>query len=146
MAYATASDVQSEFRNADFSASNAAVSTAEVTEFLVQEEAIINGQIGGVYSVPVSSSSTIAVSILKAILIMRVKSRICSILAVKTGDPKGEQGNASTELKEKSDKLVELIIKRELHLYDASPAVTAVHSYTNAEDLTHVFKREEDQW
>ena len=91
MAYSTNSDIQSEFKNLAYSSSG--ITSAEVDEFIAQEDAYIDGRIGNKYDTPVTASNS--VKILKTISIQLVAARVKTILAVKTGIPVTDQDSSS---------------------------------------------------
>lgn len=145
MAYATYTDVASEFKDVTFSASTAITDT-EVTEFIVQAEAYINSYISTRYEVPVSGS--VSVLILKTVVILLVKARILSILSVKTPQDKTKQDPDGPSLIEQAKKMLEMIKKGTLPLTDATVNSTgiALTSFLKDEDIDYSFTMESDAW
>ena len=119
MAYASASDVQNEFKNVDFTQPSSAVTTAKVTEWIGQAEAEINAKVGMVYQVPVDSgASPNSTLILKAISIGIVAQRVRDVLQVKTPDQETSQGARKDSAKDARTRL-DAIVNRTLPLPDA---------------------------
>lgn len=78
MAYAGTTDVQSEFKKINFADTDAVVSTSEVTEFIAQEEAALNAEVGTVYVVPITDSG--GISLMKRMSVFMVKARVLDLL------------------------------------------------------------------
>lgn len=91
MAYAVYTDVESEFKNLDSTASGAKVTNTEITAFIVQADALIDSYLSTRYIVPITGSS--ALSLVKWICIQIVKERVQRIIAVKSGNPDTDQDN-----------------------------------------------------
>ncbi len=148
MSYAVAADVQYEFKSINFAATDASISTAKVTEFIVQEEAMLEARISGVYTTPITGTKSI--SIMKMLTIMMVKARIEDILAVKVGAPKPEQGNNGDAIRASVTRYVEDIVSRKMQLVDATlgNSNAGVQSYVseNVATVESTFKSGEDQW
>lgn len=81
MSYAIATDIESEFKNLNFSDLNAALTSAEVTELIEQEEAVINATISNRYEIPVTGVE--ALKVMKDISIAYVTYRVATILNLK---------------------------------------------------------------
>lgn len=146
MAYATASDVQAEFKDVTFSTSTA-VSSTDVASFLEQEEATLNGLLSPVYTVPITG--TMALSICKMLLIKLVKARIVAIMRVKTGGKTPDQGDSEDQtLREEVMTLIEKLVKKEMLLPDAAYATAngAVRSYVAENDIEPTVRKAGDQW
>lgn len=62
MGYATFQDIQSEFKNLDFTKANQAVTLSEVNKFLQEADAVINSYLGTRYTVPISGTAPVAQS------------------------------------------------------------------------------------
>ncbi len=88
MAYAVAADIISEFKALKLDGSTS-IKTAEVTEFITQEEAAINATIGNRYEVPVVDTES--VEIMKKISIACVAYRVAKILNLKKDIPIAEK-------------------------------------------------------
>ena len=80
--YCTTADVQSEFKNLQLDTTTA-VSTADVSGFITQAEALVNSYAGNRYLLPIDSGSE-GFQILKMISIAIVADRIRAIMEVKT--------------------------------------------------------------
>ena len=143
MAYSTNSDIQSEFKNLAYSSSG--ITSAEVDEFIAQEDAYIDGRIGNKYDTPVTARNS--VKILKTISIQLVAARVKTILAVKTGIPVTDQDSSSNLAVMAKEKL-EQIVKGDLLLSDADlkTANDGVDSFAVSDSIDHVFDRDKDQW
>ena len=144
MAYATASDISSEFKNITFS-STTAVTDTEVTEFIDQESAYINSVIAGRYVVPVTGTESLKT--LKVICIELVAMRVKRIMAVKTGNVDTSQESLSNPSKSPHTKLNEIREGITL-LTDATLKNSngGVSSYTVTNNIENTFKRNTDQW
>lgn len=152
MAYTSAALVQAEFKSITFSATTA-ITSDDVTEFIAQEEALLDAKVSKKYSTPITAPAA-ALSVMKMIATLYVKARILDILAVKTGDQKTEQGVSGASLREKADKLVEGIVDGSIKLSTASLAegTDGVQDYvsqnTNSDGsaIEPTFNREDDLW
>jgi hypothetical protein len=143
MAYSTNSDIQSEFKNLSYSSGG--ITSAEVDEFISQEDAFIDGIAGQKYATPITGTE--ALKIIKTISIHLVANRVKTILAVKTGISQTEQdsvSNLATMAKEK----LKMIAEGTLILSDATlgKASDGVDSFSVSDDIEHIFKRDIDQW
>ena len=145
MAYTTKAAVQSEFKSITFDTTTA-VTAATVNEFIVQEEALLDAEIGTVYVVPVTGSG--ALSIMKNLATLRVKARIMDNLPVKTGKGEVDQGTGGEGIREKVQAIIDKIKEKKLILPGASLLESSggVKSYTATQSKTHTFQRDIDQW
>lgn len=143
MSYAVYTDIQSEFKSIDFTASNSVLSTTEVTEFITQEEALLDGEVSQIYEIPVTGTQ--AISIMKLMTILMVKARIVDILVVKTGTSSPDQGSSGDALRTRCKDLLEKIMKKVILLPEATLLSSSggVKSYTVDNDLTPLFERED---
>jgi len=143
MAYCTNSDVQAEFKKLNFDSSG--ITSAEVDEFINQEDAYIDGVISQKYDVPVTASESL--KILKTISIHLVAYRVKAILAVKTGIEATDQGGENS-LKAMADQKLTQIVEGKLRLRDADLANSydGVKSFAVSDDIDHIFDRGVDQW
>lgn len=80
MAYATYLEIQSDFKDTEFSATTN-VTIADVEGFVVEADALINSYVGSVYEVPVGSGD--GLNLLKLLCRSLVAGRIKTILEVK---------------------------------------------------------------
>lgn len=145
MAYASSSDVSSEFKAIVFD-SNSAVTNTEVGTFLDQASALIDGTIGNRYEVPVMGSASLLV--LKMICIWLVKSRILSILSVKSPQDATKQEPDGPSLYKQAMDMLKAIKTGALLLTDATAASTdgAMTSFLMNEELEYTFTMESDAW
>ena len=143
MAYSTNADVQSEFKNLTYTSNG--ITSAEVDEFISQEDAYIDGMVGGKYATPITGSESL--KIIKTISIYLVANRVKTILAVKTGISKTEQDSVSSLASIAKEKL-KMIREGTLILSDATLARASdgVDSFAVSDDIKHVFDRDKDQW
>lgn len=145
MAYATASDIQNEFKNIDFSVSGSSVATAEVSEFISQAEGFINAKISNKYLTPVTGSES--VKILKNICIWMVTDRVKEILKVKNVTEDTDQGVREGSLYKRAMDMLKEIASGTLPLPDATAVTTsAMKSYASDNNLEYTFKKSTAQW
>lgn len=146
MAYCVIDDVKAEFKSITFTGSDAAVTEADVTEFIVQADAEINSRIGLRYQVPVTAEAT-ALSLLKMISIWLVSARIKEITEVKDVREEVNQ-DVKADSASRARKMLDQIAKGEINLIGATLASTAdgVNSYVSANNVERVFKKDTDQW
>ena len=149
MAYAVRADIASEFKRISFTGSNPAVSEAEVDEFIVQAEAIINSAIRDEYALPITDTE--AISVLKKITIDFVAYRVDKILKIKdikatTGDMK--QGGGRYQCYMDAQKLLKKIATGELPLGEAlrNDAASPLDSYNTSNHYEPCFDITKDQW
>ncbi len=144
MAYCTEAEVASEFKDVTFSTTTA-VTTADVTRFIEEADAEINGRVGLIYQTPIVSTEGVKVTRLISIGI--VSRRIKTILAVKTGSEKADQGSA--ENADTFRRMLTMIVKGEMILAGAVKLSTGdgVQSYNSSSaGIENTFKKGEDQW
>lgn len=149
MAYSAYTDVQSEFKNITFD-STSSVTSAEVTEFIAQEEAVINATISNRYEVPITG--TAALSVMKSISINYVAYRVAKILNLRKDMPIPEnfvsqalnEGNAFKQ----AQKRLFMIRDGDIILNDAVAVSTTqgVKSYNAENSISQIWKRDTKQW
>ena len=151
MAYATVSEVESEFKKMDFADANAGVDTAEVTRFLDEEQARINSCIGTRYVVPVTGGAE-ALLLLKKILIDLVVFRIVKILNIRKAVPVPDS-NIIQEITEgtayrEALKILDHLAKGTKVLIDAEllSSSSGLKSYTASNVVCPVFEKDKKQW
>lgn len=88
--YATTQDIEGEFKATQFTSSSA-VTSNQVTDWIKQESAYINGMISRRYATPVASTYEEAFLILKRICVFRVAERVKNKLEVKSGVSQTDQ-------------------------------------------------------
>lgn len=149
MKYCTAIDVQSDFKNIEFSETSS-LKLSEVEEIIEQESAFINGRISHVYKVPVIvANSPISFSILKRICVFLASDRVRHVLEVKTGhkateqETKGERSLSRNPRKDLDD-----ILTGKLKLADAESISGSVGFDTSdlVDCSTKVFDTNKQQW
>lgn len=143
MAYCTNTDVSSEFKGITFSSSTP-VTADEVTEFIAQSDAVIDGYLNNKYVTPITGASSLA--IVKMISIYMVSKRVKAILRVKTGGT-GETENRG-DFEDMAKSLINDLKSSKLNLPDATLVQSGggIDSYTNTNDVPHIFDRDKDQW
>lgn len=146
MAYATFTDVASEYKEIAFT-STTKVTDSEVTEFITQTENAVNAAISNRYSVPVSAG-TMAASILKTVTIWLVKCRINSILSVKSPVDTAKQEPDGKTICEKAEEMLKDIVSGKMPLPDAEASGLSggMESFLMNQDVTYQFQRDENAW
>jgi len=145
MAYSTFTDVASEFRNITFGSSGA-LTSAEVTEFILQADQFIDSRLGLKYQVPVAGLNSLKV--IKRLSIWLVTSRIKDILKVKTGIATGEQDTRENDPGKMARNELDMIVKGQLLLPDATlvSAADGFKSYSVDTAQEFIFGRDSDDW
>lgn len=150
MAYTTTSDIQAEFKSLDLSTSTA-LTTAKVSEFIVQQEAALNASISKKFATPVTTSAD-ALSIMKMIATLMVKARCLDMLQVKTGDQKTDQGVTGDTLRKQAQEYITAILDGSMNLPGATLSETGGGvSYhrrvdSNGTTLIPTVSRDSDTW
>ncbi len=149
MAYATASDIASEFKGIVFNATSSVTAT-EVTAFIEEEEAVINATVSNRYEVPVTGTE--AVNILKNIVIAYVAYRVAKILNLKKDVPIPEKFvpqvlNEGAKYKEAKQQL-QYIQKGKIILTDATALSLGqgVKSYNSENGVLPIWEKNVKQW
>jgi len=149
MAYASASDVASEFKNITFDA-NSAVTETEVNAFIEEEEAIINATISNRYEVPVIGTE--AVKVMKSISIAYVAYRVAKIINLKKDVPIPKEMvsqvlNEGSAFK-KAEKQLMAIQSGKIVLNDAVARSTGqgVESFNATNSILPLWTRDTKQW
>lgn len=92
MAYCTSAQVASEFKGIDFGAAGSKVSSAEVDEFIAEEELRIDSYLSKRYEVPISqATSPKAFIFVRGICRRLVSARVASIIKVKAKSDDAEK-------------------------------------------------------
>ncbi len=145
MAYCTNTDLALEYKAIVFSGSSS-ISSTQVDEFGVQASALIDSYIGTKYDLPIVDTS--ALSLLKMIAIWLVKSRINSILSVKTPQDKTKQDPDGPALYEQAIKMLEALRSGKLTLVGADSASSdqGLTSYLKDLDVDYQFQMESESW
>lgn len=149
MAYATSTDIASEFKNITFDSSSA-VTDAEVDGFIEQEEAVINATISNRYEIPVTGTE--ALKVLKKVTIDYVACRVAKILNLKKDIPIPEKFvpqtlNECAAFRE-SQKLLFKIRDGKMILADAEAVSSeqGVKSYNASNNICPLWERDTKQW
>ena len=145
MPYVTVADIASEFKNQTF-ASDTSVTSAEVAEFITQEQNEVDAIVAMAYSAPVvSATSPNAYSLLRKYTITLVKNRVAHILELDAGT------DVDTNLAEEQDKVLERLEKivegRRLH--DAtriSANNEGIIDYNSQNSVSATFQTGTQQW
>ena len=144
--YVSIESIESEYRSQDFGATGAAVSDADVTEFIAQVEKYVEAKVNCKYAVPVTASAS--TPIIKMICTYLVKERINRILKIKTN--KSVDQDEGDNLETVAEKMLTAICEGELKLIDATlvESGNGTSSWTsrNSSTFTRTFKRGVDQW
>ena len=149
MSYATTADIVSEFKNLRLDTASS-VKTAEVAEFIEQEEVIINAMISNRYEVPVSGTES--VKILKRISIAYVAYRVAKILNLKKDIPIPEKLVPQTlnegAARMKAEKRLFEIRDGKMVLSDAMARSSGqgVKSYNSENSICPLWERDTKQW
>ena len=148
MAYSTAAEIQQDFKNADFSTSTN-VTTAAVTQFIVEADALIDHYVGQRYVVPVTASAS-TLSLLKLFSRSLVADRVRAILEVKQATNVDGNQNPRRNLLTYVEVLAELkkIQKSDLELVGATALVSSGPFYSSNASLgvEPVAKKDVRQW
>lgn len=152
MPYATAANINSEFKNMTppLTGSEGALTDAEVEEFIDQEEAVINAMIGNRYETPITGTE--AEKVMKSISVAFVAYRVAKILNLKNDVPI-PKGFVPQQLNEgsafvKAKKQLEAIQSGKIVLNDAVAlsAGQGVKSYNSENSIAPLWERDTKQW
>jgi|GEM_PF-5295844 len=150
MSYATVNDIESEFKNITFGSTPNTLTSDEVTEFISQEEAIIDAAISNRYTVPLTGTE--ALKIAKSISIAFVAYRVAKVLNLKKDVRIPENFtpqtlNSGTSLK-RAKTLLSDIQSGKVVLNDAvaRSAGQGVQSYNATNNICPVWERDTAQW
>lgn len=143
MAYSVYGDVEAEFKGMVLDTTSPVTDT-EVTGFIAQADAEINGLVGLRYVVPITGTDSLI--IMKMVSIWLVADRVAKILQVKTKTE--ENSTAGKSLREMALELLDKIVKGEFLLADATRLSSAngFKSYANDAQLEYTFKKGDTQW
>ena len=148
MSYATASDIQSEFKSVEFS-TNTSVTLDEITAFINQQEASINASLSKLYEVPIANADDILV--IQSIVIRCVKARVSTILETKSPSKETDQEPAWMIMYREAKAELKRIVTGIMPLPN-TPLLTenagfAAYDYSaEADKNLPVFKRGVTQW
>jgi hypothetical protein len=148
MAYCTYTDIQSDFKSLTFASGSGNVTQEDVTQFIVEADALINSYVSGKYETPVAAGD--GLNLLKMISRNIVTLRVKSILEVKQStNVAANQNPVSTSLSMKQclDMLGEIKAGK-LKLDGATALVSGGGFYSSnyANDITPVIKKDSKLW
>jgi len=142
--YCTAPQVEAEFKRISFTV-DTAVTLAEVTRFIEEASAHIDSVLSNVYITPVTG--TVSLLVLQQVCIWLVAQRVKDIQALKTSKENTDQITNEARLDKKALDMLKKIINDEMALPDALKVTTgSVSSYNVRNNITSIFKRDEQQW
>lgn len=146
MAYCDVDAIKAEFKSITFTGSDAAVTTADVEEFITQASNEIDSRLSIRYAVPVTAGTS-ALSLLKQICTWIVSSRIKDITEVKEVNENADQ-DVKSDLGTRARKMLDQIVNGEINLIGATLASSSagVTSYVSANNIERTFKRGEESW
>lgn len=148
MAYSVAADIQAEFKNIDFAATGALVTTAKISDWILEADALINSYVGMNYVVPVTTGD--GLSLLKMFSRILVSDRVHGVLEVKQ-----LQNTRPNQLPNKPNltsrdiiKELEKIKSGEIALIGATPTVASsgFSSFNVLNGIEPVMKKDTVQW
>lgn len=147
MAYTTYSEIEADFKDTTFTTTSM-VKLADVTQFIVEADALINAYIGTVYSVPVASGD--GLNLLKLLSRSLVAARIKRILEVKQEKSQDANQNVLGVLLSPS-KVMEIlkdIQEQKMALAGAELLVSGGGFYSANEnnDVEPVVEKDTTQW
>lgn len=148
--YSTIEDIEGEFKATQFKA-DTAVRASQVTSWIKQETAYINGIVSRRYITPITSDYEDAFLILKRICTFRVAERVKNKLEVKSNNSQTDQEVKSANYTRTPNTDLKDIAEGKLLLKDV-PLVNStggVSSPCEADcdiDACHVFDDSEQQW
>lgn len=150
--YCTSADVAAEFKNIDFTKTDAAVSDAKVTEWCVQAAAEINNRLSVRYQIPLIEDYNISedgMSLIKMLAIKLVAQRVTGVLESKNVRPETDT-QVKVNTANEARKIIQDIVDKKLPLLGAIPATPedGTTSGINAGSLTKgfTFTREGNDW
>lgn len=147
MAYATKTEIEADFKDMEFVAGKNVTDT-DVTQFIVESDALINSYVGTVYQVPVSSGE--GLQLLKLLTRSLVAARIKKLLEVKQEKATDANQNVLSVLLsvDKVMKILNDIKKKDAALIGATLLVGTGSFYNNnnSNSVSPVIKKDERQW
>ena len=145
MAYITATEIQSEFRNTDFD-TDTDITTVEVTQFITEYEAYIDARISGVYSIPVDAGYTSAINVLKIISKYFVVAKVKTILSQDSTAQDDKERYLSGRYVKSAEAMLDKIVNNEMPLPEVPRVGGTPSSHNSDNNLETTFKRNTDQW
>jgi len=148
MAYTTYTEIEADFKNITFASSGSSIIQSEVTQFIVESDALINSYVGSRYSIPVTSGD--GLNLLKLLSRSLVSARIKRILEVKQEKQTDANQSVTGVLLSPTAviKILENIRDDKLNLDGAISLVSSNGFYSNnySNDVEPVIKKDEKQW
>lgn len=141
MAYCSKDDVESDFKDIEFTDSTK-VTSGEVTSITEQESAYIDSMISSRYVVPVTGDNSLLV--LKKICIALSSDRVRNILITKTGKDELDQDTKGMIAVSRARKDLQAIQDGTLRLIDAPVITTKIGFDTGCKEV--FFEPSKDQW
>ncbi len=147
MAYALPTDIEADFKDITFGADDN-VTGDDVTQFIVEADALINSYIGTVYTVPVTTGD--GLNVLKLLSRSLVSNRIKKILEVQQVASKGANQNIQSTYLSVTQVMAVLtsLQAKKVALAGASPLVSAGGFYSNnsSNDVAPTITKDTRQW
>ncbi len=147
MAYTTAAEIEADFKDMTFT-STSNVKTDDVTQFIVEADALINAYVGARYTVPVTSGD--GLNLLKLLSRSLVAQRVKALLEVKQDTSKdANQSVKGVLLSAKEVMAILSDIKNDiLQLSGAASLVSSSGFYSNnvANCVKPVVTKSDKQW
>lgn len=146
MAYTTFAEVAAEFKQQTFDATSN-VTDSDVSQFIVEADALIDSYVGMKYTVPVTAGA--GLNLLKMLSRNLVANRVKGILEVKQETSRDANQNVRSGLSTPEIlKILSNIRDGNLSLEGATSLIGAggFYSYNYANSVEPVFKKDEKQW
>lgn len=147
MAYTTYTEVQSDFKKLTFATGSGNVTQEDVTQFIVESDALIDSYVGAVYQTPVASGA--GLNLLKLFSRSLTTARIKRIMEVKQEKNTDANQNVVGVLLSPSAvmKQLEQIRDKQIKLDGAIPLSSSTfYSNNAANSIAPVIKKDERQW
>lgn len=148
MAYTTYEEIQTDFKDLTFDASEGNVIQSDVTQFIVESDALINSYVGQTYNVPVTTGD--GLNLLKLLSRSLVTARIKKLLEVKQEKSTDSNQNILSVLLTPTAvmKILENIRDKKVALDGATLNVATGSFYSSnvANDVTPTIKKDCKQW
>jgi len=147
MAYTNKNEIQADFKDITFD-NESNVKSSDVTQFIVEADALINAYVGKVYAVPVTTGD--GKNLLKLCSRSLVAARIKRILEVKQEKNVDPNQNVVGVLLSPSQvmKILKDIQDKNIALEGATPLASGggFYSSNSANSVEPVIKKDEKQW
>lgn len=148
MAYCNYEDIEADFKDMAFEVSDGNIIQDDVTQFIVEADALINSYVGQTYTVPVASGD--GLSLLKLLSRSLVAARIKKIMEVKQEKSTDANQNVLSVLLTPTAvmKILENIRDKKVALIGATANVSSGGFYSKnvADDVSPVIKKDCKQW